>query len=512
MKKFTFLTTALFMLVIACGNLKAQVGLVIWSDLAEKFTGDGDKDKPFIISKAEHLAYLAVKVNEDKNYSLNKYFKLDNDIDLVGTSQLGERNEGITFYWDLPIGTKTSPFQGTFDGNNYRIVNMLLDGFWYFPQQQTMGLFGYTEDATIKNVCLEGVNSHYIAHTVVGSLVGHALNTSIEYCKVKRFEITGVQKYAGGLIGEAHGKKTTVKNSSASGKIIDVGSNCFTGGFAGYVADGTITYCDSEGEISGTSVVGGFIGNVGEGRSTIRYCHSKSKTIGISSVGGFIGLIKSAEVQIKDCRTSGLTLGVSDHTGGFIGIIQDGNGEVKSCLAEGMVTGNTHVGGFIGGLTGMTLNSMKITNCSSTGVTESIKGSTGGFVGYASSNVLFSGCFATGAVKGETDVGGFVGSIHTTVTDCFATGKVEGYKNVGGFAGNTDAILTNCFAVGTVKGHENVGGFAGRIRGRGRLFNDPVSGDIFNPENCFSAGTVFCENEDRSGAFVGNLVNPRQKT
>ena len=92
-------------------------------------SGDGSSEKPFIINKPIHLynlswlQYLGF-FNEDKkdadgntgkDSKIDKqyYFKISADLDMNG--------------WILPpIGTKTNPFVGNFDGGNYTISNLTI--------------------------------------------------------------------------------------------------------------------------------------------------------------------------------------------------------------------------------------------------------------------------------------------------------------------------------------------------------------------------------------------------
>ncbi len=92
-------------------------------------SGDGSSEKPFIINKPIHLynlswlQYLGF-FNEDKkdadgntgkDGAIDKqyYFKISADLDMNG--------------WILPpIGTKTNPFVGNFDGGNYTISNLTI--------------------------------------------------------------------------------------------------------------------------------------------------------------------------------------------------------------------------------------------------------------------------------------------------------------------------------------------------------------------------------------------------
>lgn len=124
-------------------------------------TGDGSKDKPFLISNDMELAKLAHDVtngNATNMYS-NKYFKLTADIDL---------SRG---YW-TPIGT-TAPttgrfFAGKLDGDGHAIKNMHISWTYESGKESSWGLFsrlngsaanetGFASvtNLTIDNACVE---------------------------------------------------------------------------------------------------------------------------------------------------------------------------------------------------------------------------------------------------------------------------------------------------------------------------------------------------------------------
>ena len=122
-----------------------NVGGVQFSELPKcmtgvGFDGFGIKTNPYLIEDVEDLKLLAKKVNGGTTYE-KTYFKQTADIDL--------NNEPWT-----PIGTvivinngkDARPFKGTFDGDGYKITNLKVTG-----NSNNAGLFGYTQDATIKN-------------------------------------------------------------------------------------------------------------------------------------------------------------------------------------------------------------------------------------------------------------------------------------------------------------------------------------------------------------------------
>lgn len=79
----------------------------------------------------------------------------------------------LTIYALEAIGTSEHPFKGTYDGQKHRIENINI--IWDKPMQ---GLFGYVENATIKNITL-GVG-RIRGENRVGSAVGYAYNSNLE--------------------------------------------------------------------------------------------------------------------------------------------------------------------------------------------------------------------------------------------------------------------------------------------------------------------------------------------
>ena len=103
------------------------------------------------IKNASELIELSKNVNYGTSYSGKTVF-LCADIDFSGG--LSEQFE--------PIGTSNS-FQGTFDGQGYTISNLAINSSFEY-----VGLFGFSNDATIKNVVLDDSCS------VVNSFIGNA--------------------------------------------------------------------------------------------------------------------------------------------------------------------------------------------------------------------------------------------------------------------------------------------------------------------------------------------------
>ena len=520
MKKINFLLI-LFLLTLFCGNIKADPK-GNWSENTQPFTeGSGTEQYPYIIYTPEQLAYMAVAINIYHTTYANSYYKLGANIDL------GEH------IWNIPIGTSdTKPFQGNFNGQNFKILNLIS----YYTGYSVYGLFGQTNDASIKNLVIEG---GYIQGGIAGHLIGYAYRTIVENCSVKRISGSSGSIYIGGIIGYAN--ETTVINSSFSGHISTSSFQWkpFSGGFIGAGNDMTILDCYSEGILYGGDFVGGFIGFIASGNNIITDCYSTCYIESSENVGGFIGNVgNSSEVTITGCRASGSVFGRNKYVGGFIGSYF-GKGEIRNCISEGRVMGlEQSVGGFIGYISypGKT----DISDCRSTGSTEGMSiGSyfIGGFLGeysHNSSNVTITHCSAEGPVTATLGacIGGFVGGTSAptypeiSISGCFANGNVKGYIYVGGFGGQISGVYTNCFTTGTVEGNSNVGGFSGIILpsglnfGLSRFFGCFAVGSVMGIEiiggfagtvssasfsECYATGTVF--GKTNTGAFIGYIDN-----
>jgi hypothetical protein len=108
------------------------------------------------------------KISNDPDYPLSGSYVLTADIDLSGAE------------W-TPIGVdENNAFTGTFDGQGYKIQNLMITGSSY----KYVGLFGYVHNGTIKNVgmidtCIDVTLDSDI---YVGGIVGHSDSSSIENC------------------------------------------------------------------------------------------------------------------------------------------------------------------------------------------------------------------------------------------------------------------------------------------------------------------------------------------
>ncbi|MGO4268530.1 S-layer protein, partial [Paenibacillus sp. TAF58] len=143
--------------------------------------GTGTVSNPYQIA-------TAVELNNVRNHlEAGKNFKLTADIDLSGYAT-NENGAG----W-LPIGDDSTPFQGTIDGNGYKIKGLTI----YRPSDQLIGLFGEIDNnASITKMKLEDVS--VTGGIQVGGLVavnGGTINSSYATGNVSGYSNIG------GLVG-----------------------------------------------------------------------------------------------------------------------------------------------------------------------------------------------------------------------------------------------------------------------------------------------------------------------
>ncbi|MFC1763387.1 GLUG motif-containing protein [Planctomycetota bacterium] len=172
-----------------------------------------------------------------------------------------------------------------------------------------------------------------------------------------------------------------------------------------------------------------------------------------------------------------LNLGVVDAKinaqGEDIGIIAGhNNGTVSNCYSTGAVSGDSGVGGLVG------YNSGSITMSYSTG-TVSGHQIVGGLVGMNDDSV--SNCYSTGVVSGHVGVGGLVGYNHIgSITVSYSAGTVSGTGYaVGGLAGFNHSSITMSYSTGSVTGDRSVGGLVGwNTSDRGSIIASYSTGSV----------------------------------
>jgi hypothetical protein len=185
---------------------------------------------------------------------------------------------------------------------------------------------------------------------------------------------------------------------------------------------------------------------------------------GNSFVGGLVG---GNNGTVSNSYSSATVTGSNLCIGGLVG---GNNGTVSNSYSTSSVTGNSFVGGLVGGNNGTVSNSYS---------TSSVTGNSfvGGLVGvniYSTvSYSTVSNSYACGNVTGTFFVGGLLGGNAGTgnVSNSYSTGNVTGNSSVGGLAGLNLGTVSNSYSTGNVTGDSYVGGLVGRNNEEGTVTN-----------------------------------------
>ena len=186
----------------------------VWNGNITAFNkGDGSEENPYIVSNADQLAYLNDRVsNDNENYG-DKHYKLIADLYFGGESA-----ENIWYpigYWAKGEGVNTvgetwytfgGAFGGTFDGNGHEISGIhqntwsmdgdFEDGYW----DAAMGLFGYVENGTVKNLTVDSFTSDG-EFTPTGVISAYAVNSTFENIALTNCNPRVYNTGNGGIVG-----------------------------------------------------------------------------------------------------------------------------------------------------------------------------------------------------------------------------------------------------------------------------------------------------------------------
>lgn len=253
--------------------------------------GDGSSINPFEIDNLNDLETLSNSPDDWESY-----FILTADID--ASSTIGwNGGEGFS-----PIGNEITNFRGSFNGQNYKVLNLFIDR----PTQNFVGFFGYVREFDkIENLGLENVT--IIGNDYVGGLIGLAADlfaTSQVINSYSSGQVTGLGQGTGGFVGSAGSQMFGCYSSCVVNGTTHVGGYIGSGMFA------VITNCYATGDVFGVQFVGGFAGSNDEG--SIINSYSAGFVSGNDYVEGFIGL-SNLDSFINNCYVDTLTAGLSDY-------------------------------------------------------------------------------------------------------------------------------------------------------------------------------------------------------
>ena len=289
----------------------------------------------YLIAKPYHLAWFRDYVNgtivDESEVAgtthLSASAMLTADIDLKNYCHAAEDGKELLSW--IPIGNYDNRWKGNMNGQGHTISNLYIK-----TAQNYVGLFGYTERATIQDLIFD-------------------------YAKVENVNTTNTKTdYTGILAGYAYAST----NSPAHIKGIKTTNNCtvigqqITGGIVGY-AKINLENCDNHSSVKGTRFVGGIAG--------------------------------SSEKNIKRCTNYGTVENNNSYTGGIIGYAYDTS--IEDCANYGKITST---GRHAGGIAGQSFFNKSIQNVFSYGDVTNTNDNPGIIIGYVRGTLTAKGIVA----------------------------------------------------------------------------------------------------------------------
>ena len=270
--------------------------------------GRGTEAEPYQIATEEHLRVLA-KLVKGGDKQTGVFFEQTQNITLTGE-------------WE-PIGTGSSPFDGSFNGGGKTISGVYINQ----PKAASIGLFGFAgANSSLKNIHVREVDVK--GNGSVGGLVG------VSYGTVEGCSSIGAVSGAGGEIGGLAGKLTRgVTGSYAGGTVSGDGA---VGGLVGY-AVGNVISCYAASDVSGTGdmiggVAGGIAGSVKNSYATGSVTGAGEKVGGVAgvAVGDVVNCV-ALNPQVSGKLAVGRVMGSGNGSGNyaFMGVYVQENGAEK---------------------------------------------------------------------------------------------------------------------------------------------------------------------------------------
>lgn len=319
----------------------------------------------YLIAKPCHLAWFCDYVNGtivDKGEVAGTTHpsasaKLTADINLTNYCHAAEDGKELLSW--IPIGNYSNRWKGNMNGQGHTISNLYIK-----TAQNYVGLFGYTERATIQDLIFD-------------------------YAKVENVNTTNTKTdYTGILAGYADG----VSPSHIRG--IKTTNNC---------------------TVIGQEHTGGIVGGAG---INLENCENHSSVKGTSDVGGIAG--SSTYENIKCCTNYGTVENNNSYIGGIIGYAWYTS--IEDCANYGKITST---GWKAGGIAGQTFGNSRIQNVFSYGDVTNTNDKPGIIIGYVRGTLTAKGIVAYNKEallnNSFVDINNIVG----TGTLTFDDGKVE---------------------------------------------------------------------------------------
>ena len=412
------------------------------------------------------------------------YFSLESDIQnfngIIGSNSYNFISGAvIDFNQIIADSVDKKPFSGNFNGNNHSI-ELNITG-----NNNFVGLFGYTKNATISNLTITGNISGNVS---IGGLVGFAYGGNFDNIRNK-----ATIRYTGSNVGGIFG--TYYLNNNDNDNI--------TGSIRNVYNEGNLSYSEQDGQDvdyaptwSESSIlyyypgtrVGGIIGQSWDASLTNAFnAGSISAKYG---VGGIIGTMLSSdeESRTNSMVTTAFNAGTVTATAGL--------GAKYQNYGDNVYQVNAYAGGIVGRIFGSaTVNDAMNTNKATVSATWTgtyTENANGVTFTYSKQNPTIGGR-GVGGIIGVTSIDrnddGDLDGGNKTISNVINTGKVTGWTHIGGISGilaysdlSYSINVGNLEAKGTVSVGNGNHAFLGGLVGMGiaaNLFSTAIfDGDI----------------------------------
>ena len=272
----------------------------------------------YLIAKPYHLAWFRDYVNgtivDESEVAGTTHpsasAMLTADIDLKNYCHAAEDGKELLSW--IPIGNDNNRWKGNMDGQGHTISHLYIK-----TAQDYVGLFGYTDGATIQDLTFDYAKVENVSTTTTydtGILAGHAYGDSPSHIKgIKTIENCTVigQEDTGGIVGFAYINLENCENHSC------VKGAYYVGGIAGSSAEKNIKRCTNYGTVDNNGrYIGGIIGNAYG--TSIEDCANYGK---ITNKGWYAGGIagETTNSSIQNVFSYGDVTNTYDNPGIIIG-------------------------------------------------------------------------------------------------------------------------------------------------------------------------------------------------
>lgn len=251
---------------------------------ATAMKGDGTAENPYEIARA----YDFTLIEND----LDAHYKVVNDIDFMNVVFDGVEGE----------------FTGKFDGGNFEIRNVVLDGSGMFAALRDSAV---VENMVLRNVVLSASKFTDVVGVLANDVIGNFTEAGTGYgCRISNVHVVcsyivgedGFEGVLGGLVGDVS-LHSTIEGCSMSYANIYAPTASNVGGIVGQSATSTsILVCAFDGSIEAGYEVGGIVSN-SSGDDKIENCHVTADVFAKEILGGVVGT--SDRSRVVNCYVEG---------------------------------------------------------------------------------------------------------------------------------------------------------------------------------------------------------------